>query len=155
MTDTLTIRCDDVRTEEIIALLSAHMTLMRALSPPDSIHALNLDGLRAPDITFWRADADGELRGCAALRELTVSTGEIKSMHTTASHRGKGIAAALLMHVMATARRRGYRDLYLETGSQPGFQPARSLYTRHGFVECGPFADYRDDPNSFFMTVKL
>lgn len=151
----LVITRDDVRSEEIITLLGAHLTLMRSLSPPESVHALDLDGLRGGDITFWRAELDGALTGCGALKELDGDTGEIKSMHTTAAHRGKGVAAALLLHVMATARDRGYKALFLETGSQPGFQPARSLYARHGFVECPPFADYTDDPNSFFMTLRL
>ncbi|MCF8468267.1 MAG: GNAT family N-acetyltransferase [Sneathiella sp.] len=155
MTGALLIRPDDVRSEDVIALLGAHLALMRSLSPPESVHALDLDGLRAGNITFWRADRDGELMGCGALKALDASSGEIKSMHTAAAHRGKGIAALLLEHVIGEARRRGYQRLLLETGSQPGFQPARSLYARYGFNECGPFADYTDDPNSYFMTLQL
>ena len=155
MTAALDIRLDDARGEDVIALLAAHLTLMRSLSPPESTHALDLDGLRADNITFWRAEQDGELVGCAALKELDSVTGEIKSMHTAAAHRGKGIAAALLEHLLETAQARGYRELYLETGSQPGFQPARALYARYGFTECRPFADYREDPNSCFMTLRL
>ncbi|MDF2368560.1 GNAT family N-acetyltransferase [Sneathiella sp.] len=151
----LVITRDDVRSDEIIALLDAHLTLMRSLSPPESTHALDLDGLRASNITFWRAELAGELLGCGALKELAGNAGEIKSMHTAAAHRGKGVAAALLLHVMATARERGYKKLFLETGSQPGFKPARSLYARHGFTECPPFEGYVPDPNSVFMTINL
>ncbi|WP_288902003.1 GNAT family N-acetyltransferase [uncultured Sneathiella sp.] len=146
---------DEVRSDEIIALLDAHLMLMRSLSPPESVHALDLEGLRGPDITFWRADIAEQLVGCGALKELDGTAGEIKSMHTSAAHRGKGIAAALLRHVMATARERGYRNLFLETGSQPGFEAARMLYRRHGFTECAPFADYVEDPHSFFMSIRL
>ncbi|WP_339716432.1 GNAT family N-acetyltransferase [uncultured Sneathiella sp.] len=151
----LVISPDNVRDEDVIGLLAAHLTLMRSLSPPESTHALDLEGLRAKNITFWRAEQDGDLVGCAALKELDSVTGEIKSMHTAAAHRGKGIAAALLEHLLETAQARGYRELYLETGSQPGFQPARALYARYGFTECRPFADYREDPNSCFMTLRL
>ncbi|MZR31756.1 GNAT family N-acetyltransferase [Sneathiella litorea] len=146
---------DDVRSNEIIALLDAHLTLMRSLSPPESVHALDLEGLRGPDITFWRAEMAGELVGCGALKELNNTAGEIKSMHTAAAHRGKGIAAALLRYVMTTARERGYQQLFLETGSQPGFEPARLLYKQFGFSVCPPFAGYVLDPNSVFMTIDL
>ena len=155
MTVELTIKPDDLRSPEIIALLNAHLTLMRSLSPPESVHALDLNGLRGDNITFWRAEWKGQLMGCGALKELEVATGEIKSMHTAEAHRGKGIAAALLTKAIMTARDRAYQGLFLETGSQPGFQPARSFYARYGFVECAPFADYTDDPNSYFMTLKL
>lgn len=146
---------DDVRSDEIIALLDAHLTLMRSLSPPESTHALDLEGLRAPGITFWRAELANQLVGCGALKELNDAAGEIKSMHTTAAHRGKGVAASLLHHVIETARGRGYKSLFLETGSQPGFEPARQLYLIHGFTECAPFADYVEDPHSFFMSLRL
>ena len=151
----LVITRDDVRSEEIIALLDAHLTLMRSLSPPESTHALDLEGLREPAITFWRAEIGGELAGCGALKALDEDAGEIKSMHTAAAHRGKGVAAALLRHVMTTAQERGYRKLFLETGSQPGFEPARQLYLTHGFSECPPFGEYILDPNSVFMTIDL
>ncbi|MCC3305830.1 GNAT family N-acetyltransferase [Sneathiella sp. HT1-7] len=151
----LVVTRDYVRSDEIIALLDAHLTLMRSLSPPESTHALDLEGLRGSDITFWRAEIAGKLVGCGALKELADNAGEIKSMHTAAVHRGKGVAAALLLHVMATARERGYKKLFLETGSQPGFKPARQLYLNHGFTECPPFANYILDPNSVFMTINL
>ncbi len=155
MTAALRVRTDDLRSVEIIALLQAHLALMRSLSPPESVHALDLDGLRAANITFWRAEQDGQLLGCGALKELDPKTGEIKSMHTAEAHRGKGVAAALLAMAISTARGRGYDALYLETGSQPGFQAARNFYARHGFSQCAPFADYTDDPASYFMTLRL
>jgi putative acetyltransferase len=151
----LTIREDDLRGPEIRALLEAHLDTMRSLSPPESIHALDLSGLRRPEVTFWTVWRDGTLVGCGALKQLSPTVGEIKSMHTAAAQRGQGIAEAALLHILETARTRGLRRLFLETGSQPGFEPARKLYAKHGFAACGPFGDYREDPNSVFMTLEL
>ncbi len=149
------IRMDDLRGSDVAALLEAHLDNSRRWSPPESIHVLDLDALRAPEITFWTV-RDGEtLLGCGALKELDPSHGEIKSMHTAAAHRGKGVAAALLAHIVAEARSRGYRRLSLETGSMDAFAPARALYARFGFVGCPPFGDYILDPNSVFMTLDL
>ncbi len=128
---------------------------MRSLSPPGSIHALPLAGLRSPDITFWSVWENGELLGCGALKELDPQHGEIKSMRTASRHLRKGVASAMLQHILAEARRRGYCRLSLETGAQSGFDPARQLYARAGFAACGPFTDYTDDPNSVFMTKEL
>src|SRR5438094_129248 len=111
--------------------------------------------LRAPDITMWAAWEDGELLGCAALKELDREHGEIKSMRTSSRHLRKGVATALLRHLLAEAKRRSYRRLSLETGSMAAFAPARELYARFGFKPCGPFADYIEDPNSVFMTRTL
>jgi|TARA_R100000005_G_scaffold95784_1_gene78767 putative acetyltransferase len=156
MNESLRVVQDELTSDAIIGLLRAHLALMRSLSPPESVHALDLDGLRAAEITFWRAEtATGELLGCGALKALDAETGEIKSMHTAAAHRGKGVAAALLAMILVTARERGYTRLYLETGSQPGFAPARAFYAAHGFSECPPFGDYTNDPASFFMTRTL
>jgi putative acetyltransferase len=149
------IRLDDLRGPEIAALLAAHVAFCRASSPPESTHVLDLDALRVPSITFWSAWDGAELMGCAAVKELDASHGEVKSMHTASRHRGRGLALALLRHVAAEARTRGYRRLSLETGSMQAFAPARALYTRFGFVTCAPFADYRVDPNSVFMTLAL
>jgi len=149
------IRPDDLRGPEIRALLEEHLRNMRAISPPGSVHALDLDGLRRPGITFWTAWDGGELLGCGALRELDASHGEIKSMRTAAAHRRRGVAAAMLRHILAEAARRGYARLSLETGSMAAFEPARRLYASFGFVPCGPFADYGPDPNSAFMTLEL
>ena len=148
----LHIRVDDLRGPEIRLLLEEHLRQMHELSPPESVHALDLDALRSPDITFWTAWSDGMLLGCGALRQIDPEHGEIKSMRTAPAARRKGVARAMLAHILAQAQQRGFRRLSLETGSQPGFEPARQLYARFGFVPCGPFADYAPDPSSTFMT---
>ena len=136
----------------VASLLQEHLQSMAQLSPPESIHALDLDALRTPQITFWSAWQDDELMGCGALKQLDAAHGEIKSMRTASRHRRKGVAAAMLAHILAEAQRRAYTQVSLETGSMAGFEAARTLYARHGFEPCGPFADYTDDPNSVFMT---
>ena len=151
----ISIREDDLRGPEIAALLRAHLDQMADQSPPESRHALDLDGLRAADVTFWCAWDGPDLLGCGALKAIDPGHGEIKSMHTSAAHRGRGVAARILTHIIDTARARGYRRLSLETGSMAAFAPARALYERFGFSYCAPFADYREDPNSVFMTFEL
>jgi putative acetyltransferase len=149
------IRVDDLRGPEIAALLAAHVAFCRASSPPESTHVLDLDALRSPEIAFWSAWDGANLLGCAALKELAPTHGEIKSMHTAAQHRGRGVGLGLLRHIVAEARSRDYRQLSLETGSMEAFAVARALYARFGFVTCLPFGDYRLDPNSVFMTLEL
>ena len=149
------IRVDDLRGPEIAALLEEHLADMRRISPPESVHALDLEGLRRPEITFWTVWEGGQLLGCGALKELGRTHGEIKSMRTARAHRRKGVAAAVLAHLVTEARRRGYVRLSLETGSMPEFEPARRMYANFGFEPCGPFADYGPDPNSTFMTLAL
>ncbi len=149
------IRVDDLRGPEIAAMLEEHLDDMRAASPPESTHALDLDGLRRPDITFWTAWDGNVLVGCGALKELDPAHGEIKSMRTAATHRGRGVASAMLTRILEEAAGRGYRRLSLETGSGEFFAPARTLYAKFGFVPCPPFADYWDDPNSCFLTREL
>lgn len=149
------IELDDLRRPVIHALLDEHLAQMRATSPPESVHALDLDRLRAPSITFWSI-WDGEtLLGCGALKQLDPQHGEIKSMRTPQQQRRRGAGRAMLEHLVAEARARGYRRLSLETGSQPAFEPARALYRSAGFLPCPPFADYTDDPHSVFMTLML
>lgn len=143
---------DDPR---VIALLHVHLDRARAETARGSAHALDLSGLRAPEVTFWSAWEGDEVLGIGALKQLGTRHGEIKSMHTAEAARGRGVASALLREIMGAARGRGLRRLSLETGSWPYFLPARALYARHGFVECGPFGDYREDPNSVFMTLDL
>ncbi|MET0467481.1 MAG: GNAT family N-acetyltransferase [Aeromicrobium sp.] len=138
---------DDVR-----ALLAEHLTEMFATSPAESVHALDLAALRHEAISFWTAREDGRLLGCGALKDLGSGHGEIKSMRTTALARGRGVATALLEHLVHTARHRGFARLSLETGAEPYFEPARRLYARHGFEPCDPFADYVHDPHSVFLT---
>jgi putative acetyltransferase len=149
------IRPDDLRGPEIAALIAEHLADVTRHAPPESTHALDLDALRAPDLSFWSAWDGDELIGCAALRELTPDHGEIKSMRTSPRHRRRGVAAALLRHLIAVARDRGYRRLSLETGAQDAFVPARTLYARHGFAPGPPFGPYRADPNSVFMSRTL
>jgi putative acetyltransferase len=146
------IRVDDLSGPEIRGLLEEHLANMRRISPPESTHALPLDGLRQPGITCWTVWENGELLGCGALKELDEQHGEIKSMRTVSRHLRKGVAKAVLAHIIGEAARRGYRRLSLETGSMEAFEPARQLYARAGFTFCAPFADYREDPNSVFMT---
>ena len=146
---------DDLNGPEIAALLAAHLDGMHLHSPPESVHALQLDALRSPDITFWTAWDDTGLLGCAALRELDARHGEVKSMRTADVHLRKGVAAALLEHLIAEAGRRGYARLSLETGSGAAFEPAHALYRKYGFEYCGPFDGYTDDPFSRFMTLAL
>lgn len=148
------IREDDPNAARVARLLREHLEEMRRITPPESVHALDLDGLRSPDITFWSVWEGDELLGCGALRELDAVSGEIKSMRTAAAHRGKGVASRILEHILAEARRRAYRRLYLETGAMPEFAPAHALYLRHGFEYQGPFGDYLEDPNSVFMSRK-
>ena len=149
------IRLDDLNGSEIAELLREHLANMAENSPPESVHALNLEQLRKPDITFWSAWSDDALLGCGALKELDSEHGEIKSMRTVSTHRRKGVAARLLEHILEEARRRSYKRVSLETGSMGAFAPAHHLYTKFGFIECGPFADYVEDPNSIFMTKEL
>ncbi len=149
------ITLDDLRGPAIQALLQAHRASMFQHSPPESVHALDLDGLRRPEITFWSAWDGAALLGCGALKALGGGQGEVKSMRTAAAHLRKGVAAALLQHIIQEAVVRGYAHLYLETGTAPAFAPARSLYARHGFAYCDPFADYAQDPYSVFMCKAL
>jgi putative acetyltransferase len=149
------IRVDDLNGPEIIQLLQEHLHSMTLHSPPESIHALDIEKLRKPDITFWTVWQDSKLMGCGALKELDDAHGEIKSMRTASAHLRKGVATAMLTHILEEARRRSYRRLSLETGSVEAFAPARSLYARFGFKQCAPFAEYVEDPYSVFMTIEL
>jgi putative acetyltransferase len=149
------IRVDDLTGPEIQALLEEHLQHMRAVSPPESVHALDLDKLRQPAITFWTVWSGASLAGCGALKQINPQHGEIKSMRTAQAHRRAGVARAMLAHIIEEARRRGYTRLSLETGSVPGFEPAIKLYEGFGFSHCGPFGDYQEDPYSVFMTRAL
>jgi putative acetyltransferase len=149
------IKTDDLSGAEIQELLHEHLRHMRSISPPESVHALDLDELRKPDITFWTAWNDDQLLGCGALKEHDPQHAEIKSMRTAARHLRKGVASNLLQHILEEAKRRGYTRISLETGAEDDFEPARTLYARFGFDYCPPFADYIEDPNSVFMTLEL
>lgn len=156
----LHIRLDDLADPRIAAFLQEHLEDMHRISPPESVHALDLDGLRRPEIRFWSAwlgqpDGGDRLAGTVALKRLDAGHAELKSMRTAADLRGQGIAARMLAHALAEARAAGHARVSLETGSQPFFAPARALYARHGFEDCAPFGSYGPDPASHFMTRLL
>ena len=153
--ESMRIETDNLSGPEIRALLQEHLNSMYALSPPESVHALDITKLRAPDITFWTAWDGPLLLGCGALKQLDIHHGELKSMRTPAAHRGRGAGRALLVHILQVAQARGYTRLSLETGTASAFHPAQKLYASVGFKFCGPFADYREDPHSVFMALDL
>ena len=163
----MNIEIDDLTRPAIHALLNEHLQSMRELSPPESVHALDLQKLRQPDITFWSAWEGPLLLGCGALKALDAQRGhppdalpghthgEIKSMRTPAALRRQGAGRAILAHIIDVARSRAYDRLSLETGAMQAFKPAQTLYQSFGFTFCGPFGDYVEDPNSVFMTLRL
>lgn len=151
---------DDLRDPRVASFLGEHLQDMRRVSPPESVHALDLDGLRRPEVTFWtlwhlEEGGTRTLAGTAALKRLEADHAEVKSMRVSDRLRGQGLATRLLDHLVAQAREHGVRRLSLETGSQPFFAPARALYQRHGFTPCPPFGSYREDPHSRFFTRHL
>ena len=145
----------DLNDSQVIALLNIHLLNSRAQTAPGSAHALDMDALQSPDVTFWTIWDDEILLGMGALKRLWADHGEVKSMHTAQAMRRKGVASAMLRHIIAAAHASGMARLSLETGSWEYFRPARALYKKYGFVECPPFADYVPDPNSVFMTLDL
>lgn len=149
------IKVDDLSGVQVKALIAEHLQGMAADSPPESIHALNLDGLKKPEITFWCAWEADDLMGCGAIKELDPEHAELKSMRTASAHLRKGVARKILAHIMEVATERGYKRISLETGSMDSFIPARKLYEDFGFEYCEPFADYTLDPNSAFMTKTI
>lgn len=153
--DPIEIKLDDLRGPEITALLASHLQSLAEVTPAGSMHALDLDNLRQPGITFWSAWRGPALLGCGALKELDHAHGEIKSMRTAQDHLRQGVASRLLEHIVSEARRRGYRRLSLETGATEPFKPAHALYQKFGFTKCPPFVGYTEDPNSVFMTREL
>ena len=149
------IRIDDLSGPEIFDLLHEHRQSMFLHSPPESVHALDVDEMRKAENTFWSAWEGTELIGCGGLKELDPHHAEIKSMRTASAHLRKGVARNILENIIDEAKRRGYERLSLETGSMDAFEPARRLYANFGFTFCGPFGDYVDDPYSVFMTKEL
>jgi putative acetyltransferase len=143
---------DDSRVQK---LLAHHFATARAETAPGSAHAFDLSGLKSPDVLFWSAWDGDCVIAIGALKRLSESHGEIKSMHTEQSHRRQGVGSAMLRHIIERARQMGLSRLSLETGSWPYFISARELYRRHGFAECPPFGSYGSDPNSVFMTLEL
>lgn len=149
------IKIDDLSGGEVIELLEEHLADMCATSPPESVHALDLDGLKSPEITFFSAWKGSQLLGCVAIKELDTQHAELKSMRTSQFARKSGVASKLLQHVLDTATARQYRRISLETGSEDYFKPARNLYQKFGFGYCEPFANYVLDPHSHFMSIEL
>ena len=149
------ISLDDLSSKEVAEFLEEHVEEMKAVSPPESKHALDLEGLRQPNVRFWIARMDSILVGCVALKELGEGCAELKSMRVAENYRGKGIASRLLAFLTGEAKESGSQELYLETGAMPFFEAARQLYRKAGFRECGPFAEYVEDPNSVFMKLVL
>ncbi len=149
------IRVDDPRAPDVRALLALHLTFARAQTPPEDAHAMDVDGLLDRAVTFFGYRAGGTLLAVGALKRLDRDHAEIKSMHTAQAARGRGLGRMMLDHLIAVARERGYRRLSLETGSMAAFAPARSLYASAGFEPCEPFGDYRESPNSTYMTLRL
>ncbi len=146
---------DDLSGAPTRALIARHLDGMHASSPPESVHAFDVDRLRQPGVTFWSVWVGSELAGCGALEVLDAERGELKSMRVADGFLGRGIGRAMLEHLTAEARARGLRTLWIETGSSPAFVPALRLYESAGFERCGPFGDYREDPFSVFMTRTL
>jgi putative acetyltransferase len=151
----LEIAVTDPGDPDVVALLESHLAFAAEHSPPEDIHALDLQGLRHPSITFFAARGDGVLLGVGALKVLDDGHGELKSMHTLAESRGSGVGAAILQRLIEEARARGLSRVSLETGSMEAFAPARRMYGRAGFVPCEPFGDYSPSRNSTFMTLAL
>jgi putative acetyltransferase len=149
------IELDDLSRPAVHELLNEHLTNMYELSPPESVHALDLSKLKHPSITFWTVWDDAVLLGCGALKELDPLHGEVKSMRTPKALRRRGAGRAILTHIIDVAKSRAYKRLSLETGSMAAFTPAQKLYESFGFTYCGPFGDYIDDPNSVFMFLNL
>ncbi len=149
------IKIDPLQDGAVLGLLEAHRREMFQSSPPDCVHALDTAALCAPDLTLWSAWIDGRLAGCGALKSLSPTHAEIKSMRTAPIHLRKGVATALLTHILEEAKQRGFTRVSLETGTPAPFTPARQLYQKFGFAECAPFADYRAGPFSICLTKEL
>ncbi len=149
------IRLDDITDPQVLRLLNEHRESMFDHSPPESVHALDIEGLRQSDVTFWTAWEGEDLLGCGALKEIDTRHGEVKSMRTATAHLRKGVALCILERITDEARARGYERLSLETGSADAFEAARRLYAAAGFKDCGPFEGYVEDPYSVFMTKRL
>jgi putative acetyltransferase len=149
------ISIDDPRAGDVRELLGRHLAFAHATTAPEDVYALDVDELVDPAVTLFGYRVDGRLLGVAALKRIDDRHAEVKSMHTAEEARGHGIGRALVDHVVAVARERGYRRLSLETGAGPAFAPARALYASAGFTPCGPFGDYRPSPNSAYMTLAL
>ena len=151
----LVIAVDDPRIDDVRTLLDRHMAFAREVTPPDHVHAMEVDDLVDPDVTFFSARRGGVLLGVGALKRLDETHAELKSMHTSEAVRGRGVGRAMVDHLLAVAAERSYQRVSLETGTMDSFAPARSLYTKVGFEPCAPFGEYTVNPYSAFMTIDL
>lgn len=151
----IVIRRDDLVGADVRALIARHLAGMHENTPPESVHAFDIDRLRDPAVIFWSAWSGDEIAGCGALKRLDAARGEIKSMRVADAFLGRGVGRALLDHIISEARAIGLTSLWLETGSAPAFTPALRLYESAGFTRCGPFDDYKPDPFSIFMTLRI
>jgi putative acetyltransferase len=149
------LRVDDLSDPRVLDLLAEHLASMHEITPAEHVYALDVSGLRAPDVTFWTAWDGPILLGCGALKQLSPTHGEIKSMRTPSALRRRGAGRAILDHILREARQRGYTTVSLETGTHPAFAPAQALYRRAGFVPSGPFGTYQESPDNLFMTLEL
>ncbi len=149
------IKVDDLQGGEVLSLLEEHLADMYATSPPESVHALDVEALKAPEITFFSGWKNDQLMGCVAIKQIEDCHVELKSMRTSRHARQSGVASQLLKHVLEVAKARGNTRISLETGSEEYFRAARNLYQKFGFSYCEPFATYQADPNSHFMTCQL
>jgi putative acetyltransferase len=152
---TLIVRIDDLKSAEVQALIAEHLQGMHSSTPPGHVNALALASLMCPEITFWTVWDGTTLCGCGALKELSSTAGEIKSMRTRAVHLRKGVGQAVLTEIMSTAQRRAYQTLYLETGTGAAFEAAHALYEKNGFSWCGPFGDYVATDFNVFMSREM
>jgi putative acetyltransferase len=155
MTMTLEFRLDDLTSPQTLALIAKHLQGMHASSPPESVHALGAQSLKDPGVELWAAWSGEALAGIGALKALDPTRGELKSMRVADGFLGRGVGRAMLDHLLARARARGFQSVWLETGSTPDFTPAHKLYESAGFTRCGPFGAYTEDPFSVFMTLAL
>lgn len=153
--EVLEIKLDSPENPEVARLLDLHLELMRSVTPPESVYALDHKELSVKSVSLWSVWQDSELCGCCALKEHSSQLAEIKSMHSRQDFRRKGIGQAMLEHLIATSKTRGYKELKLETGKEEAFIAARTLYEKYDFEYCGPFADYTLDPNSVYMKLTL
>jgi putative acetyltransferase len=151
----LVIAIDDPRVDDVRTLLDRHLAFARQVTPPDHVHAMEVDDLLGPAVTFFSARRDGVLLGVGALKRLDESHAELKSMHTSEAARGQGVGRAMVDHLLAVAADRSYQRVSLETGTGDAFVPARSLYTKVGFKDCAPFGEYTDNPYSACMTMDI
>ncbi len=146
---------DDPRADDVRALLIKHLEFARSVTPLCHVHALDVEGLLDPAVTFFSVRRGGVLLGVGALKQLDASHAELKSMHVSETARGQGVGRAMVDHLLVVAADQGYRRVSLETGTMDAFAPARGLYEKVGFVQCEPFGEYSANTDSTCMTINI